>query len=171
MSDIPNDDMPGFVAEKPEYCYAYYRLIHPGQIYRLTIGFEVLCADCALSEGRDLGERRSSRRRQARPGAEGVFESARELPGLPFQPAPHLPAIPAHELSRGQNVTFHGLVKLCSASPRIEVEDGVQGVEPEGVAVWASLWGTRASVAQTPPTVRAVHAQSGHDRVGWYALW
>ena len=28
-----------------------YRLIRPGQICHLTIEFEVLCADCALSEG------------------------------------------------------------------------------------------------------------------------
>ena len=28
MSDIPNDDKPGFVAEKPEHCFACYRLIH-----------------------------------------------------------------------------------------------------------------------------------------------
>ena len=51
MSDIPNDDKPGFVAEKPEHCFACYRLIRPGQIYHLTIEFEVLCEDCALSEG------------------------------------------------------------------------------------------------------------------------
>jgi hypothetical protein len=47
----PNDDKPGFVAEKPEHCFACYRLIRPGQIYHLTIDFEVLCEDCALSEG------------------------------------------------------------------------------------------------------------------------
>jgi hypothetical protein len=36
MSDIPNDDKPGFVAEKPEHCFARYRLIRldqrPGQM-------------------------------------------------------------------------------------------------------------------------------------------
>ena len=31
MSDIPNDDKPGFVAEKPEHCFACYRLIQPGE--------------------------------------------------------------------------------------------------------------------------------------------
>ena len=51
MSDIPNDDKPGFVAEAPEHCFACYRLIRPGQTYHLTIEFEVLCVDCALSEG------------------------------------------------------------------------------------------------------------------------
>jgi hypothetical protein len=51
MSDIPNEDKPGFVAEKPEHCFACYRLIRPGQTYHLIIEFEVLCEDCALSEG------------------------------------------------------------------------------------------------------------------------
>jgi hypothetical protein len=51
MRDIPNDDKPGFVAEEPEHCFACYHLIRPGQIYHLTIEFEVLCEDCALSEG------------------------------------------------------------------------------------------------------------------------
>jgi len=37
MSDIPNDDKPGFVAEKPEHCFACYRLIRPGQTYYLTV--------------------------------------------------------------------------------------------------------------------------------------
>ena len=32
MNDIPNDDKPGFVAGKPEHCFACYRLIHPGPI-------------------------------------------------------------------------------------------------------------------------------------------
>lgn len=27
MTDIPNDDKPGFVADKPEHCFACYRLI------------------------------------------------------------------------------------------------------------------------------------------------
>ena len=31
MSDIPNNDKPGFVAEKPEHCFVCYRLIRPGQ--------------------------------------------------------------------------------------------------------------------------------------------
>ena len=30
MSDIPKDDMPGFVAEKPEHCFTCYRLISSG---------------------------------------------------------------------------------------------------------------------------------------------
>jgi hypothetical protein len=51
MTDTPNDDKPGFVAGQPEHCHACCRLIHPGQIYYLTIEHEVLCADCALSEG------------------------------------------------------------------------------------------------------------------------
>ncbi len=51
MSDIPNDDKPGFVAEKPEHCFACYRLIRPGQTYYLTIEGIVHCEDCALSEG------------------------------------------------------------------------------------------------------------------------
>ena len=51
MSDIPNDDQPGFVAEKPEHCFACYRLIKPGQTYYLTIDNIVHCEDCALSEG------------------------------------------------------------------------------------------------------------------------
>jgi hypothetical protein len=48
MSDTPNDDQSGFVAEQPEHCFACFRLIHPGQTNYLTIEQEVLCADCAL---------------------------------------------------------------------------------------------------------------------------
>ena len=51
MNDIPNDDNPGFVAEKPEHCFSCYRLIRPGQTYYLTIEGIVHCEDCALSEG------------------------------------------------------------------------------------------------------------------------
>ena len=51
MSDIPNDDKPGFVAEEPEHCFACYRLIRPGQTYYLTIEGIVHCEGCALSEG------------------------------------------------------------------------------------------------------------------------
>ena len=50
MTDTPNDDRPGCVAEEPEYCFACFRLIRPGQTYYLTIEHDVLCADCALSE-------------------------------------------------------------------------------------------------------------------------
>ena len=50
MSDIPNDGKPGFVAEKPEHCFACYRLIRPGQTHYLTIEGIVHCEDCALSE-------------------------------------------------------------------------------------------------------------------------
>jgi hypothetical protein len=50
-SDTPNDDKPGFVAEKPEHYFACYRLIRPGQTYYLTIEGIVHCEDCALSEG------------------------------------------------------------------------------------------------------------------------
>jgi hypothetical protein len=42
MTDTPNDDQPGFVAEKPEHCFACFRLIRPGQTYHMTIDFEVL---------------------------------------------------------------------------------------------------------------------------------
>jgi hypothetical protein len=49
--EIPNDDQPGFVAEKPEHCFTCFRLIRPGQTYQMTIDFEVLCADCDLSQG------------------------------------------------------------------------------------------------------------------------
>ena len=47
----PNEDQPGFVAEKPEHCFACYRLTRPGQTYYLNSEYEVLCADCALDEG------------------------------------------------------------------------------------------------------------------------
>ncbi len=40
----------GAIGQK-RFCFACYRLIRPGQIYHLTIEFEVLCEDCALSEG------------------------------------------------------------------------------------------------------------------------
>ena len=49
--DIPNGDEAGFVAEKPEHCFACYRLIRPGQIYYLTTGGLVHGKDCALLEG------------------------------------------------------------------------------------------------------------------------
>ena len=51
MTDIPNDDKPGFVADEPEHGFACCRLIRPGQTYHLTIESKVLCEDCALSEG------------------------------------------------------------------------------------------------------------------------
>ena len=51
MSDIPNDDNPGFVTEKPEHCFACYRHIRPGQTYYLTLKNIVHCEDCALSDG------------------------------------------------------------------------------------------------------------------------
>ncbi len=46
MRDIPNDDKPGFVAEKPEHCHACYRLIRPGQTYYLTIGQAIWAKGC-----------------------------------------------------------------------------------------------------------------------------
>jgi hypothetical protein len=48
MTETPNDDKPGFVAEEPVHCFTCFRLIRPGQTYYLTIEHEVLCADCAL---------------------------------------------------------------------------------------------------------------------------
>jgi len=48
MIDTPTDDQPGFVSEKPEHCFACFRLIRPGQTYYLTIEQGVLCADCAI---------------------------------------------------------------------------------------------------------------------------
>ena len=51
MTHTQDDDMPGFVAEKPEHCFACYRLIRPGQTYYLTIEGIVHSEDCALSEG------------------------------------------------------------------------------------------------------------------------
>jgi hypothetical protein len=50
MGDTSTDDQPGFLAEKPEHCFACSRLIRPGQTYYLTIEHELLCADCALDE-------------------------------------------------------------------------------------------------------------------------
>ena len=38
MTDTPNNDNPGFVAQRPEHCDACYRLIQPGQIYYLAVG-------------------------------------------------------------------------------------------------------------------------------------
>ena len=46
MTETPNDDQPGFVAEEPEHCHACYRLIRPGQTYYLTIGQAILCEGC-----------------------------------------------------------------------------------------------------------------------------
>ena len=51
MTDTPNDDKPGFVAEKPEHCFACYRLIRAGEPYYLTIDGIVHCEECALSKG------------------------------------------------------------------------------------------------------------------------
>jgi hypothetical protein len=50
VTNTPTDDQPGFVAEKPEHCFAWFRLIRPGQTYYPTLAHEVLCADCALDE-------------------------------------------------------------------------------------------------------------------------
>jgi hypothetical protein len=49
MTETPNGDKPGFVAEEPLHYYACFRLIRPGQSYYLTIAQEVLCADCSGS--------------------------------------------------------------------------------------------------------------------------
>jgi hypothetical protein len=43
MTDIPNDDNPGFVASEPEHCSACFRLIRPGQNYYLTVENTRLC--------------------------------------------------------------------------------------------------------------------------------
>jgi hypothetical protein len=51
MTDTPNDDKLGFVAEESEHWFTCFRLLRPGQIYYLTIEHEVLCADCTLIEG------------------------------------------------------------------------------------------------------------------------
>ena len=51
MTETPNSDQPGFLAERPEHCSACFRLIRPGQTYYLTIEDTALCADCALVEG------------------------------------------------------------------------------------------------------------------------
>ena len=37
MTETPNDDNPGFVAQRPEHCHACYRLIQPGEMYYLTV--------------------------------------------------------------------------------------------------------------------------------------
>jgi hypothetical protein len=79
MTNTPTADQPRFIAEKPEHCFACYRLIRPGQTYYLTVEQEVLCADCVLDapsmpplhegviERRHPRERRPGRRDQARP--------------------------------------------------------------------------------------------------------
>ena len=46
MTETPNDDQPGFVAEEPEHCDSCHRLIWPGQTYFLTIGQAILCEGC-----------------------------------------------------------------------------------------------------------------------------
>lgn len=51
MATPPPDDRPGFLGKQPEHCLACCRLITAGQTYYQTIEEEVLCADCALSEG------------------------------------------------------------------------------------------------------------------------
>ena len=50
MTETPNDDHPGFVAQEPEHCSACFRLIRPGHTYYLTVENTVLCADCALTD-------------------------------------------------------------------------------------------------------------------------
>jgi hypothetical protein len=46
MTETPNNDQPGFVAEAPDHCHACYRFIQPGQTYYLTIGQAILCEGC-----------------------------------------------------------------------------------------------------------------------------
>ncbi|HSR29058.1 MAG TPA: hypothetical protein VLY63_00735 [Anaerolineae bacterium] len=41
MTDTPNDDKPGFVAKKPEHCFACFRLIRPDQTHYLTLEIEI----------------------------------------------------------------------------------------------------------------------------------
>jgi hypothetical protein len=50
---------------------------------------------------------------------------AASLKGATMSSDMALSAVPAHELSRAQNMAFHSLVKLRSASPSIEIENGV----------------------------------------------
>jgi hypothetical protein len=47
MTETLTDDRPGFVAEEPEHCRDFCRLIHPGKIYYLTTEQVVVCPDCA----------------------------------------------------------------------------------------------------------------------------
>ncbi len=73
MTDTPNDDQPGLVAEKPEHCFACFRLVRPGQTYHMTVDFEVRCEDCALSQdvirvGEELVVEVKSDRLAIRPG-------------------------------------------------------------------------------------------------------
>jgi hypothetical protein len=49
MSDFPSDDRPGFVVEKPEFCFASHRVVLPGQTHYLTSKNIVHCEGCALS--------------------------------------------------------------------------------------------------------------------------
>lgn len=51
MTETPNDDKPGSVAEKPEHCHTCYRLIQPGQTYHLAIGQAILCEGCIRMAG------------------------------------------------------------------------------------------------------------------------
>jgi hypothetical protein len=37
MTETPNDDQPGFVAEEPEHCHACYRLIQPGHYHTMSV--------------------------------------------------------------------------------------------------------------------------------------
>ena len=41
MTDTPDEDSAGFVAQEPEHCDACYRLIRPGQTYYLTVSSPV----------------------------------------------------------------------------------------------------------------------------------
>ena len=50
MSDISNDDKPGFLAVKPEHCCACCRLTHPDQTHHLTIENMGRCENRAPSE-------------------------------------------------------------------------------------------------------------------------
>lgn len=50
MIDSPDDDKPGFAADKPEQCCTCFRLIRTGQTYSLALEDGVLCAASALVE-------------------------------------------------------------------------------------------------------------------------
>ena len=51
MRNVSPADQTGFVAQQPDHSFACFRLIKAGLTYDLTIEQEVLCEDCARSDG------------------------------------------------------------------------------------------------------------------------
>src|SRR5262245_7650806 len=81
-----------------------------------------------------------------------------------------LPAVPAHELALGQDVTFHGRDQLVLRRAGGQVERRVQRVELEKVAMRLAPRRGRAAVADVAEVVLALLRAAGKLLLGRHAF-